>query len=128
MPELDIQSLCHVASLNFLFSSDHPMDRLLQHSSPSLSPKKSTHHRSAPSPAPYTSTYDGDDDRPSVDEKPSTRRSDKHNDPDNPDKASSKKPRHRHSPVQLAALNELFDRNEHPSLEERTELAEKLGM
>ena len=90
------------------------MDRLLQHSSPS--------------PAPYASTYDGDDDRPSIDEKPSARRSDKHNDPDNPDKTSDKKPRHHHSPVQLAALNELFDRNEHPSLEERTELAEKLGM
>ncbi|KAF8559934.1 hypothetical protein OG21DRAFT_1479804 [Imleria badia] len=103
------------------------MDRFLQHSSPSLSSKKSTHHRSAPSPSTY-STYDGDDDRPSLDEKPSAKRSDKHSDPDNPDKSSSKKPRHRHSPVQLAALNELFDRNEHPSLEERTELAEKLGM
>ncbi|EIW87142.1 hypothetical protein CONPUDRAFT_69445 [Coniophora puteana RWD-64-598 SS2] len=45
------------------------------------------------------------------------------------DKASSsKKPRHRHSPAQLAALNELFDQNEHPSLEDRTELAERLGM
>ncbi|KAG8219413.1 fumble-domain-containing protein [Butyriboletus roseoflavus] len=78
---------------------------------------------------PYSTAFDVDDDRPSVEEeKPSTRRSDKPHDPDNPDKTSSKKPRHRHSPVQLAALNELFDRNEHPSLEERTELAERLGM
>lgn len=103
------------------------MDRL-QISSPSLSLQKSTHHRSAPSPPPYTTPYDGDDDRPSVDEKSSGRKSDKPHDPDNPDKTSSKKPRHRHSPVQLAALNELFDRNEHPSLEERTELAERLRM
>lgn len=40
----------------------------------------------------------------------------------------SKKPRHRHSLAQLAALNELFEKNEHPSLDERVELAEKLGM
>ena len=39
-----------------------------------------------------------------------------------------KKPRHRHSPAQLAALNELYDKTEHPSLEERTSLAERLGM
>ncbi|KAH9968675.1 hypothetical protein BC827DRAFT_1257702 [Russula dissimulans] len=39
-----------------------------------------------------------------------------------------KKPRHRHSAIQLAALNELYDRNEHPSLDDRTSLAEKLGM
>ncbi|PCH34080.1 homeobox-domain-containing protein [Wolfiporia cocos MD-104 SS10] len=39
-----------------------------------------------------------------------------------------KKPRHRHSAVQLAALNALYDKNEHPSLEERTSLAERLGM
>jgi len=39
-----------------------------------------------------------------------------------------KKPRHRHSAIQLAALNELYDRNEHPSLDARTSLAEKLGM
>ncbi|KAF8433520.1 hypothetical protein L210DRAFT_3649652 [Boletus edulis BED1] len=104
------------------------MDRLLQRSSPHISPKKSTpHHRSALSPPSYSTTYDGDDDRPFPDEKPASRRSDRHNG-DNSDKTSSKKPRHRHSPVQLAALNELFDRNEHPSLEERTELAEKLGM
>ncbi|KAH0837935.1 hypothetical protein J3R83DRAFT_6168 [Lanmaoa asiatica] len=102
------------------------MDRL-QISSPPLSVKKSTHHRSAPSSPPYSTIYDGDDDRRSVEEKPSSRRSVRPHDPDNPDK-TSKKPRHRHSPVQLAALNELFDRNEHPSLEERTELAERLGM
>ncbi|KAI0931386.1 hypothetical protein AcW2_000288 [Taiwanofungus camphoratus] len=39
-----------------------------------------------------------------------------------------KKPRHRHSAFQLAALNELYDKNEHPPLEERTALAERLGM
>ncbi|KAI0714929.1 hypothetical protein C8Q76DRAFT_617935 [Earliella scabrosa] len=39
-----------------------------------------------------------------------------------------KKPRHRHAPHQLAALNELYDKTEHPSLEERTALAERLGM
>ncbi|KAF8624219.1 hypothetical protein AX15_005985 [Amanita polypyramis BW_CC] len=39
-----------------------------------------------------------------------------------------KKPRHRHSPAQLAALNELFEKNEHPSLEQRIALAEQLGM
>lgn len=43
-------------------------------------------------------------------------------------KERSKKPRHRHSAFQLAALNELYDRNEHPSLDDRTTLAEKLGM
>jgi len=41
---------------------------------------------------------------------------------------TQKKPRHRHSPHQLAALNELFDRNEHPPLEQRSALAERLGM
>ncbi len=40
----------------------------------------------------------------------------------------NKKPRHRHSPHQLAALNDLFDRNEHPPLEQRTALADRLGM
>ena len=42
--------------------------------------------------------------------------------------AQPKKPRHRHSAFQLAALNQLYDKNEHPSLEERTALAERLGM
>jgi hypothetical protein len=45
-----------------------------------------------------------------------------------PLKERPKKPRHRHSASQLAALNELYERNEHPSLEDRTSLAEKLGM
>ncbi|PPQ77037.1 hypothetical protein CVT25_014854 [Psilocybe cyanescens] len=40
----------------------------------------------------------------------------------------SKKPRHRHSPTQLAALNHLFDQNEHPPLEQRSALADRLGM
>ncbi|KAG2350931.1 hypothetical protein BDR05DRAFT_955073 [Suillus weaverae] len=53
----------------------------------------------------------------------------KAHDPDSTDKGTStKKPRHRHSPNQLAALNELYEKNEHPSLDDRTELAEKLGM
>ncbi|KAI3622398.1 distal-less homeobox 3 [Moniliophthora roreri] len=39
-----------------------------------------------------------------------------------------KKPRHRHSPAQLAALNELFEKDEHPALELRQSLAERLGM
>jgi hypothetical protein len=39
-----------------------------------------------------------------------------------------KKPRHRHSSIQLAALNQLYERNEHPSLDDRTNLAEKIGM
>ncbi|KAA1467765.1 homeobox-domain-containing protein [Dentipellis sp. KUC8613] len=47
--------------------------------------------------------------------------------PDEP-KDKPKKPRHRHTAVQLAALNELYDKNEHPSLDERTALAERLGM
>jgi hypothetical protein len=43
-------------------------------------------------------------------------------------KERQKKPRHRHSASQLAALNQLYERNEHPSLEDRTNLAEKIGM
>ncbi len=43
-------------------------------------------------------------------------------------KDKPKKPRHRHSAFQLAALNELYDKDEHPPLEERTSLAERLGM
>lgn len=39
-----------------------------------------------------------------------------------------KKPRHRHSPHQLVALNEVYEHTEHPSLEVREELARKLGM
>lgn len=39
-----------------------------------------------------------------------------------------KKARHRHTPVQLTALNALFDKAEHPSLDERTSLAARLGM
>ncbi|KAG6879443.1 hypothetical protein C0992_002574 [Termitomyces sp. T32_za158] len=47
--------------------------------------------------------------------------------PDVP-KDKQKKPRHRHTPAQLAALNELFDKNEHPPLDIRSSLAERLGM
>ncbi|KAI0081187.1 hypothetical protein K474DRAFT_1768908 [Panus rudis PR-1116 ss-1] len=43
-------------------------------------------------------------------------------------KEKPKKPRHRHSAFQLAALNELYDKNDHPPLEDRTSLAERLGM
>ncbi|KAF7302578.1 Pantothenate kinase [Mycena chlorophos] len=38
-----------------------------------------------------------------------------------------KKPRHRHSAVQLAALNALYEKTEHPTLTQRTELALSLG-
>lgn len=40
----------------------------------------------------------------------------------------AKKPRHRHTAAQLTALNALFDKVEHPSLDERTSLGERLGM
>ncbi|KAJ6610888.1 hypothetical protein B0H10DRAFT_396959 [Mycena sp. CBHHK59/15] len=43
-------------------------------------------------------------------------------------KHSQKKPRHRHSPAQLAALNELYEQTEHPPLDQRTALAQFLGM
>jgi hypothetical protein len=43
-------------------------------------------------------------------------------------KDRQKKPRHRHSPAQLAALNELYEKSDHPALDERTTLAEHLGM
>ncbi|KAF5385270.1 hypothetical protein D9615_001159 [Tricholomella constricta] len=43
-------------------------------------------------------------------------------------KDKQKKPRHRHSPAQLAALNELYDKNEHPALDLRSSLAQRLGM
>lgn len=42
--------------------------------------------------------------------------------------SQQKKPRHRHSPAAIAALNELYDRDEHPALELRTSLAKRLGM
>ncbi|KAI0068046.1 hypothetical protein BV25DRAFT_1834364 [Artomyces pyxidatus] len=48
--------------------------------------------------------------------------------PPEPPKDKPKKPRHRHTAVQLAALNELYDKNEHPSLDQRTSLAERLAM
>jgi hypothetical protein len=40
----------------------------------------------------------------------------------------SKKPRHRHTPYQLQKLNELYDKNDHPPLQERADLADRLGM
>ncbi|KAJ7757436.1 homeodomain transcription factor [Mycena metata] len=39
-----------------------------------------------------------------------------------------KKPRHRHSAVQLAALNSLYEETEHPTLGQRTALAQSLGL
>lgn len=48
--------------------------------------------------------------------------------PDIDSKPSQKKPRHRHSPAQLAALNVLFDQDDHPPLELRSALAKRLGM
>ena len=43
------------------------------------------------------------------------------------DRAQPKKPRHRHSAHQLQLLNELYDRDEHPSLDERTQLAQRFN-
>ena len=40
----------------------------------------------------------------------------------------NKKPRVRHSEAQLAALNDLYDEDEHPALELRAALAQRLGM
>ncbi|KAG7099779.1 hypothetical protein E1B28_001591 [Marasmius oreades] len=51
-----------------------------------------------------------------------------HTSPSDISRDRQKKPRHRHSPAQLAALNELFERDEHPSLDMRASLAERLGM
>ncbi|KAH8119997.1 hypothetical protein DFH11DRAFT_1499386 [Phellopilus nigrolimitatus] len=48
--------------------------------------------------------------------------------PIKPDESRDKKPRIRHSEIQLSALNELYEESEHPSLEERAALAENLGM
>jgi hypothetical protein len=42
--------------------------------------------------------------------------------------ARQSKGRNRHLPHQTEALNEVFERSEHPSLEERTELAKRLDM
>lgn len=36
--------------------------------------------------------------------------------------------RPRHSDAQLAALNDLYDENDHPCIEDRVALAENLGM
>jgi len=92
-------------------------------------PQKHMHLSSAPAPPTYLKDYDTDAmaAKPHLDsEKLSTvpDKSQDHTDSAKP----SKKPRHRHSPTQLAALNELFEKSEHPTLEERGQLAEKLGM
>ncbi|KAF7347814.1 Distal-less homeobox 3 [Mycena venus] len=39
-----------------------------------------------------------------------------------------KKARHRHSPAQLAALNALYEENEHPTLAQRIDLAQSIGL
>ncbi|KAF9245688.1 hypothetical protein BU15DRAFT_40442 [Melanogaster broomeanus] len=105
---------------------------ILRHPSPPLSPKKLSHQQPTVSLPPYSRTYEGDEDSLSsktlLDEEKPSKRSNKPRDHETTDKASSKKPRHRHSPAQLACLNALFDRNEHPSLDERNELARKLEM
>ncbi|KAJ7487621.1 homeodomain transcription factor [Mycena galericulata] len=38
------------------------------------------------------------------------------------------KKRHRHSPAQLAALNSLYDQTEHPTLDQRIQLAQSIGL
>jgi len=45
-----------------------------------------------------------------------------------PDPKAAKKPRNRHSPYQLAALNELYEQNDHPPLQDRIALAERISM
>ncbi|KAL4070500.1 hypothetical protein J3A83DRAFT_4094497 [Scleroderma citrinum] len=65
--------------------------------------------------------------KPHLDEEKLSTIPDKSHDPTDSAKPS-KKPRHRHNPTQLAALNELFEKSEHPTLDERVQLAEKLGM
>lgn len=44
------------------------------------------------------------------------------------DPKTTKKPRNRHSPYQLAALNELYEQNDHPPLQDRKTLAERISM
>ncbi|KAF7339451.1 Distal-less homeobox 3 [Mycena sanguinolenta] len=39
-----------------------------------------------------------------------------------------KKPRHRHSPAQLAALAELYEQTEHPTLQQRIDLGSRIGL
>lgn len=87
------------------------------------------HLSSAPAPPTYLKDYDTDAmaAKPHLDSEKLSTVPDKSQ--DHADSAKpSKKPRHRHSPTQLAALNELFEKSEHPTLEERGQLAEKLGM
>ncbi|KAJ7292832.1 homeodomain transcription factor [Mycena rebaudengoi] len=40
----------------------------------------------------------------------------------------TKKPRHRHSPAQLTALNDLYEQTEHPTLQQRLALAQNMGL
>ncbi|KAF7972174.1 hypothetical protein HWV62_18748 [Athelia sp. TMB] len=48
--------------------------------------------------------------------------------PTNAPLLNEKKPRHRHSPSQLVALNALYEKTEHPSLDERTSLGQQIAM
>jgi hypothetical protein len=42
--------------------------------------------------------------------------------------ALKKGPRHRHRPDQLEQLMALYERDDHPSLEDRTSLGQRIGM
>ncbi|KAG6332337.1 hypothetical protein ID866_6755 [Astraeus odoratus] len=97
-----------------------------------LFPQKHMQLSSAPVSPTYFREYDGDigtsmPTKPHLDEEKLSKLSDKSQDPVDGNKPS-KKPRQRHSAAQLAALNGLFEKSEHPSLDQRVELAEKLGM
>ncbi|KAI6048039.1 hypothetical protein EDC04DRAFT_47785 [Pisolithus marmoratus] len=106
------------------------MDTVLDEQSLSSS-KKPMQLISVPVPSSYISEYEGETNtmvtKPHLEEERLARVTDKPQDAADTGKPS-KKPRHRHSPTQLAALNELFEKSDHPSLDDRVELAEKLGM
>ncbi|KAI6112436.1 hypothetical protein EDD16DRAFT_1521440 [Pisolithus croceorrhizus] len=98
---------------------------------PHLSSRKHIQLMSVPVPPSYINEYEGGTNamvtKPHLEEEKLARGADKLQDAAESGKPS-KKPRHRHSPTQLAALNELFEKGDHPSLEDRVELAERLGM
>lgn len=106
------------------------MDTVLDEK-PFISSKKYMQLISVPVPSSYISEYEGETNtmvtKPHLEEEKPSRVTDKPQDAADSGKPS-KKPRHRHSPAQLAALNELFEKSERPSLDDRNELAERLGM
>lgn len=51
-----------------------------------------------------------------------------HNEPDNQLPVAAKKPRHRHTVAQLQKLNELYELNSNPPLQDRIELAQQLNL